>query len=80
MRLTPDLIKVCSLGSRRMRFAKWRAKTKSEIGLIQYAKVNKEIMAAEFLFILKLNFSFLFILKITQSEEAQGWGIVRTNE
>lgn len=55
-------------------------KRNQEMELIQYAKVNKEIMAAEFLFIPKLNFSFLFILKITQSEEAQGWGIVRTNE
>ena len=45
-----------------------------------YSKVNNQLMGAEFLFRLKPNFSFLFILQITRRVEARRWEIVYRNE
>ena len=45
-----------------------------------YSKVNNKLMAAEFLFTLKLDFRFLFIFQITRRVEVPGWGSIRTNE
>ena len=63
---TPGDLGVYSLVDRVREFAKWRAKMKTgEWGSYNtYSKENKELMAAEFWFTLKLNFRFLFILQI----------------
>ena len=45
-----------------------------------YSKVNNQLMGVEFLFRLKLSFSFLFILQITRRVEARRWEIVHRNE